>query len=258
MLPDPAPSALKQWFAANRFLLVAAGVVVGLALVGLFLWWPDRDSNPVGRTDLGTQLVGGSVVALAILFVQIAWDGRLRNEENSRATRLEAEEEARRARDLRWENLTVRALTDQHRERVRLLLNIVLQMPSAHLPLDLRELDLSDLILANRDLTGALLSNSVLRNANMNSSILVNADLTGAQMNNSILDDADLQSANLNDARLNGASMKGTKLAGAQLQGANLVGAIFDSRTTFQGAKADDNTSWPQGFDLSGAGVISS
>jgi len=51
---------------------------------------------------------------------------------------------------------------------------------------------------------------------------------------------ADLTGADLNQANLEGASLRG-----ANLEGANL-----------EGATANEDTSWPQGFDPVAAGVI--
>ena len=56
---------------------------------------------------------------------------------------------------------------------------------------------------------------------------------------------ADLFGADLKGADLSGADLNGSDLGGALLSGANLIGA-----------RANKNTTWPDGFDPVAAGVI--
>jgi hypothetical protein len=65
------------------------------------------------------------------------------------------------------------------------------------------------------------------------------ADLFGAG-----LEGADLSGADLNEANLYEADLNGSDLGGALLSGANLIGA-----------RANKNTTWPDGFDPVAAGV---
>ena len=55
---------------------------------------------------------------------------------------------------------------------------------------------------------------------------------------------ADLFGADLEGADLSGANLNGSDLGGALLSGANLIGA-----------RANKNTTWPDGFDPVAAGV---
>jgi hypothetical protein len=55
---------------------------------------------------------------------------------------------------------------------------------------------------------------------------------------------ADLTGANLEGANLTGADLRSAWLEGADLTGANLKGAL-----------ADENTTWPKGFDPEASGV---
>ena len=71
------------------------------------------------------------------------------------------------------------------------------------------------------------------------------ADLFGADLEGADLSGANLNEANLYEADLNGSDLNGSDLGGALLSGANLIGAT-----------ADKNTTWPEGFDPEGAGVI--
>ena len=71
------------------------------------------------------------------------------------------------------------------------------------------------------------------------------ADLRRADLFGADLEGADLSGANLNEANLYEADLNGSDLGGALLSGANLIGA-----------RADKNTTWPDGFDPESAGVI--
>ena len=71
---------------------------------------------------------------------------------------------------------------------------------------------------------------SILRGANLYGANLIGADLAGV---------------NLEEANLIGEDLIGEDLAGANLEGANLTAA-----------QADEDTSWPDGFDPIADGVI--
>ena len=64
------------------------------------------------------------------------------------------------------------------------------------------------------------------------------------------LEGANLRGANLVWAFLSEANLSGANLSGANLSGADLYKANLD------GAKAAEDTIWPDGFDLRAAGVI--
>jgi hypothetical protein len=70
------------------------------------------------------------------------------------------------------------------------------------------------------------------------------ADLRRADLFGADLEGADLSGANLNEANLYEADLNGSDLGGALLSGANLIGA-----------RANKNTTWPDGFDPVAAGV---
>ncbi len=67
----------------------------------------------------------------------------------------------------------------------------------------------------------------------------------------------DLTGANLKKAVIMGVLLE-TDLRGADLRGANLRCRIGQGSppTRFQGALYDDNTSWPEGFDVASSGAI--
>ena len=71
------------------------------------------------------------------------------------------------------------------------------------------------------------------------------ADLFGADLEGADLSGADLNEANLYEADLSGADLGGADLGGALLSGVNLIGA-----------RANKNTTWPDGFDPVAAGVV--
>ena len=71
------------------------------------------------------------------------------------------------------------------------------------------------------------------------------ADLRRADLFGADLEGVDLSGADLNEANLYEADLSGADLGGALLSGVNLIGA-----------RANKNTTWPEGFDPEGAGVI--
>lgn len=136
------------------------------------------------------------------------------------------------------------------------------------------------------DFTGASLKKAIFKNAainytNFNRNDLTGADFTGASgsvglQNSGIrfaycnLHEANLQGltvefragcdltgANLRNAVILGVLLE-TDLRGADLRGANLRVRIGQGNppTRFQGAKYDDNTVWPEGFDIESSGAI--
>jgi uncharacterized protein YjbI with pentapeptide repeats len=81
---------------------------------------------------------------------------------------------------------------------------------------------------------------------------------------------ANLEGANLEGANLEGANLEGANLEGANLRYANLEGANLEeaclylaklrdtdlSRVNLTAVWADEETTWPPGFDPGAAGVI--
>ena len=124
---------------------------------------------------------------------------------------------------------------------------------------DLRNCDLSHIILtnsafSNSDLSGSDLNNSVLYkvelihayliNANLQEAYLEEIDLRGAylkgtNLQKAYLQEADLRYANLQGANLQGANLQGANLQKADLQGADLRGADLENADLY-GAHLDD------------------
>jgi len=88
------------------------------------------------------------------------------------------------------------------------------------------------------------------RHATARRSLLKGADLKGADLREANLAVTKLSGANLERANLSGANLKFSNLKGADLKGANLEG------TDLYLAQANEQTTWPKGFDPVAAGVI--
>jgi len=257
----------------NSTLYLSLGVVVGIFVVGILLWLPhSTDSATTGMTSLGTALAGGSVVAAAILLIQLTWDRRVREQEQSlketaeeeqrvrqehfhiedqeRAARFAKEEIERRERERQWNDKLIQA-TDRHDTRIaRLLLSILAQ--TGLKGADLRDVDLSGIHLAGLNLTSANLLGAKLIASNLRGT-----KLSGARLSLANLVDADLDGADLSNAILSRTRLEGASLARCILTGADLSDAEIDDRTVFREAIADSETRWPaEGFDPGAAGVI--
>jgi uncharacterized protein YjbI with pentapeptide repeats len=74
------------------------------------------------------------------------------------------------------------------------------------------------------------------------------ADLTKADLTWALLNRGHLRAAVLRDAVLVEADLRGCDLRDADLRGADLTGAILDD-VDLRGARWDDTTRWPEGFD---------
>ncbi len=94
--------------------------------------------------------------------------------------------------------------------------------------------ELSAIVARRADLTGAMLSDSMLLNADLTDAIMRNTDLKHADLRNCILigtlfENADLSNANLAGSTMTGAVLSKVKLDGANFKSADLRGAIVDS-----------------------------
>lgn len=152
---------------------------------------------------------------------------------------------------------------------------------------DLRQEDLAGANLAGADLTAANLKDTNLKHANLKEANLSRAsldgaDLTGADLRLADLSLAGIQKANLSQANLEGLDLKGLSLQGCNLRGANLKNAkgfrditrvdfrdadlrgayllgtvdYAGNSAVFRGAKYDERTRWPKGFDVEGSGAL--
>ncbi len=94
-----------------------------------------------------------------------------------------------------------------------------------------------------------------LKGANLSGVNLSEADLSGANLVGAKLEGADLSLADLSQADLSGASLLVANLVGANLSRTNLYQADLTGADLTE-AKADEDTTWPEGFDPKAAGVI--
>lgn len=178
-----------------------------LVVAGFLLWFPTR-RDLSSRSELGAALLGGALVALAILYLQ---------------------SEQEKASD---------------RESFRL--EVALQPDLKHS--DLREQDLSGLLLRSKDLSGARLRGADARGADFTGSYLIGADMrhmqadgtrfeyavlsSGRQAASSTTDDVEAGAGatqplltTLRHADLPGAELAFAKLVGTDLRNADLSGA---------------------------------
>jgi uncharacterized protein YjbI with pentapeptide repeats len=124
---------------------------------------------------------------------------------------------------------------------------------------DLTGADLTGANLTRADLTGANLTRANAR-ANLTRADLTGADLTGANLNRADLAGAYLAGANLTWANLTRADLTGANLTRANLDGVNLTRADLTGAdltgANLAGSKGDALTRLPDGWAVSGAGLI--
>jgi uncharacterized protein YjbI with pentapeptide repeats len=214
-------------------------IAVVVIAVGLLLWLPSgRHSG--SRSELGTAVLGGAVVAFALLF----FEGQRQESADHIA----------------------------QRQNLQLALAAQPNLTGLHLP----GRDLSGIVLVRKVLTGATLEGTILRGANLAAATLRGANLAAADLAEANLDGAslgrllklqtaqlaaydptnlrgadlsgaDLVGADLSDAQLSGADLSGADLSGADLRGADLTDADLS------GSRYSADTRWPDGFDPAAA-----
>ena len=90
---------------------------------------------------------------------------------------------------------------------------------------------------------------------------LMKANLEGADLGSANLEGAVLLGANLKDADLGSANLAGADLWGASLENARLIAADLEDALSLgfanlKGARCNDSTTWPDGYNYRAAGVI--
>jgi uncharacterized protein YjbI with pentapeptide repeats len=101
------------------------------------------------------------------------------------------------------------------------------------------------LYLVGEDLRGADLANRSLYEANLQGACLQEGRLVRTDLSGANLVDADLRGANLRDARLRRADLRGADLRDTD-----------PTRAFLSGARYDDHTQWPEGFDPQAHGAV--
>jgi uncharacterized protein YjbI with pentapeptide repeats len=124
---------------------------------------------------------------------------------------------------------------------------------------DLEDADLRGATLDRADLRGAVLCRANLEHASLAGCSLSGADLRNTNLHGACLVGAglfraDLQSANLQNADLSRAELLYTDLSGADLRGADLRTHL--STAKLKGARYDETTRWPAGFQPSRHGCV--
>jgi hypothetical protein len=153
---------------------------------------------------------------------------------------------------------------------------------------NLKGANFSEAILKKANLSKTILIGANLRGADLTNVIAYDADFTGADLQGAVisalsrvdLSRANLQGTNLNGAnfyevKFRGANLRDTKgwsnitkcdFSGADLRGANLRGAwggrtmpnstwVMSPDVRFRDALYDNNTRWPDGFDVEASGA---
>ena len=229
---------------AGLFLFFGVALSVAALAAGAYLWMPSRGERG-GRSELGSAVIGGAVVALALLLLEIYGDHRL-------GERLARQEKVFEERLARQEEAFERELARQQiRQQTILQLGLARDLTG----IDLSGRQLRAVYLRGKTLNGAVFHNSDLTRANLARASLVGARLTDttlvcANLNQAHLHDARLMQSKLRGARLIGAIAPDAKFYGADLTGADLTGAnLRDAK--FVGATLTDADL--SGADLAGA-----
>lgn len=164
--------------------------------------------------DLGSAVISGSIVGLAVLLVETNADNR--------------REEAAQLRNLQ----------------------LMLSLEDDLQGINLEGRDVSRQYLAGKNLTDANLNDLVANRTSFNQSTLDFADLIGANLRNSSFVDSRLAGADLSGANLSCTVLRGTIFSSElQLEGASL-GTVEASlrETRLDNILYDDSTAWPANF----------
>jgi uncharacterized protein YjbI with pentapeptide repeats len=178
--------------------VVGVLLLISTIIPGVRLYWP-RHRDPVSRSDLGVALMGGALIAFAILVLQVMIQFRAEADDRDRA-----EQASRDARE-----------RQEQADRQALLL--LLGRSQNLSGVDLHEENLSAAYLSAKQLRGANLGEANMVNASLEDAKLVDANLAGARLDAARLDRADLRHADLSGASLVGATLTAARLDAARL-----------------------------------------
>lgn len=233
---------------------VVARVMVGLLLLGsagAWVWafqrWGLTEAQASDLSGLASSVLGGAVVAVAVLFLE----GQARAREAASTAQRETEA-SRRA-------LHLRVQTYPQPSKLSLIGAELQGIPLPHTNFsaanfsrcDLTGADLSrgthiDIRLTDAILTGASFSDSTLTGAKLTGAKAEKAIFALAKLDEAALDGADLTGADLSGADLRRASLIGAHLEnavliGADVRGANFQGAVLTG-AMLDGARSDSST----------------
>lgn len=214
MLPSGA-----DWDASTLLLLASAVAAAICVVLGTYLWWPTR-KDLEARSQAGSALFAGAVVAIAVFFLQLGTEVRFREIEERRANE-------RAVQDLKLQVAVQDSLEGFDFRDVRAkdlgdLSRFYFRGKK------LMDSDFRDVTLNGADFTGAN-----LRGAKFDRATLHDATLISANLESAFLIQAELQDADLTTACLRSSTLTGANLARADLTGADLSDAEFDAETVW-------------------------
>lgn len=116
------------------------------------------------------------------------------------------------------------------------------------------------------DLTSASLDGAKAAGADFRGATLKSAGMQAADFSGANFQDTDLGNISFQNSKLVGANLRGAKgiadVQKADLRGADLCGAVFTCTAYYmegcklKGAKFNQNTRWPAGFDVAASGAV--
>jgi len=171
----------------------SAAIAVAVIAVGLLLWLPSGE-NKGSRSELGAAVLGGAVVAFALLFFE--------GQRQQAADRLAARQ-----------NFQIALAAQPDLGKV-----------------SLTHADLRKIVLVKKRLSGADLSSADISGADLSEANLSGADLSSADLSSANLSGANLSRADLRDAVLTDATISDTSFDGAYYNGHTRWPQGFDPR----------------------------
>lgn len=208
---------------ASTLVLMASGVAsVACVLLGMYLWWPTR-KEPASRSQAGSSLLAGAVVAIAVFVLQLGTDVRFRRTEDRRANERAVQDlKLQVAVQDKLEGFDFRDVRGKRRDLSRFYFR----------GKKLADADFRGVTLNEADFTGADLSRAKLDGTTLDDAEFISANLEGAFLIN-----AHLRRADLTSACLRGSTFTGADFTGADLTGADVSDAEFNGETIWTGGR---------------------
>lgn len=208
--------------------LIALTIGLVFLIIGVALWLPPR-REASRASDLGAAIVGGALVAGAVLMFQTMIDRKADERDAAAQKREEASD-----------------------ERLSLELTLGLQKDLTGIGLSGR--NLSTIYLRGKNLSNSDLSNVMAVGTNFQQANLTGADLSDSNLTGAFFEGADLSGAKLTRATLDCAKLTGAVLIAADFSGASLAGADLsevrtDSSTKLPPSQPRDCTRIEKGLE---------
>jgi uncharacterized protein YjbI with pentapeptide repeats len=252
-----AGAAGMLWGPVPPIAAAIAMALIAVVIVGVLLWRADPD-RPKVKSNLGTGLLAGFAVSLAIGGAEVAMDEERakRAERQGLFTTVAAAKDLREF-DLRKGDATEFYFVGKNLSYARFGRANLAKANFGGARLEGAEFcsaNLRDANLFEADLREATLTGADLGGANVNGADLMRAQLVGAKLPETRLQGVDLVYADLDGAELAGADLRLADLRGAYLGGANLHGAKL-VEANLRGAIFNSETTWPTDFHPRAAGA---